>query len=216
MMTIEEIILENEWLIKKVASKFYNVDYEDLYQAGRTGLIKSYQSYQMNGDTKFSTYAYKSVFGEMYQLALKSKAFKVNPKLLQLYKKIEATRNDLTQTYGRVPSNLELSEFLSLELQMVEEALMTNTYISSMDEEENGERSIHETISYEENISLDDKLSLKEAIQELDKNKKQIIIHRYFEDLTQMEVAKKMQMTQAMVSRYEKQSLEQLRNYIGH
>ena len=66
-MNTETIIKANIPLIKKIATKFYNASFEDLFQAGCMGVIKAYKNYQKNGNTKFSTYAYDYIFGEMYE-----------------------------------------------------------------------------------------------------------------------------------------------------
>ena len=62
MLTIENVIDANTALIYKVASQFYGVDRDDLFQAGALGVSKAYKNYQENGTTKFSTYAYKIGF----------------------------------------------------------------------------------------------------------------------------------------------------------
>ena len=77
-MQTEDIVKLNEWLIWKVAKNFYNVDLEDLYQAGALGIMKAYKNYQNNGTTKFSTYAYEYVYGEMYQMVYKNQSIKLS------------------------------------------------------------------------------------------------------------------------------------------
>ena len=68
-MDIETVIELNKGLIISCVNKFYNVAKEDLYQAGVVGLLKAYKNYKYDGKTKFSSYAYKYIYGEMYLLA---------------------------------------------------------------------------------------------------------------------------------------------------
>ena len=117
-MTKEELIQNNLGLIYKIAKFFYNVDKQDLIQAGCIGLIKAYDNYQKNGTTKFSTYAYEYVYGEMYALVNKNRDIKISRDILRLYKSIEKSRYMLAQKLGRIPSNEDLASFLDFELKL--------------------------------------------------------------------------------------------------
>ena len=211
-MTTLEIINLNTNLIYKIASKFYNVDKEDLYQVGVVGILKAYDNYKKNGTTKFSTYAYDYIFGEMYNLANSNHEYKVSKDLIRLYKKIEVTRYTLAQDIGKIPSNLEISDFLNIELSLINSATSIGNNIS-LDEDREDSRNLAETISSETSLSIDDKLIIEESIDQLDDNEKEIIRCRYYEDLSQMEVAKKLKLSQAKVSRYEKKSIEKMKKF---
>ena len=71
---MDELLSSCEGLVKKVAQNFYNVDKEELYHVGRIGLVKAYQHYKKDTNTKFSSFAYTYIFGEMYELARMKKA----------------------------------------------------------------------------------------------------------------------------------------------
>ncbi len=206
-MNLDILIKENEGLIFKIASAFYGVEKEDLYQAGVLGIIKAYQNYDKNENTKFSSYAYNYIYGEMYMLA-HNKAMKVNKDILKLYRDIEKTRYALAQRYGRIPSNSEVAHFLEMSEKDIEDAIMAGSDIMSLDSGE--EATLYDSLRSEEKVSLDDQILLEESIDELNDEEKKIIKARYFEDLTQSEVAKKLCMTQVMVSRYEKRSLDKM------
>lgn len=213
MNNVEFIIKENAGLIWNVAKKFYGANKNDLYQAGVLGIIKALQNYQNNGDTKFSTYAYKYIYGEMYNVAT-NKSIKQSKDLIRLVKMIELGRTRLTQELLREPTNTELAMFLEIDQSQMEMALASAPVMMSMDEDNDEARDLHEVISYEENISTDDKILLNESINSLEKLEKDIINARYFEDLTQSETAKKLGITQVMVSRYETRSLNKMRNFM--
>ena len=83
-----------------------------------------------------------------------------------------------------------------------------------MDEVCDDERSMHECVALEEKVSVDEKLELKNSMDSLDAIEKDIIKSRYYEDLTQSETARKLGITQVMVSRYEKRSLTKMRDYM--
>ncbi len=210
-MTTEELIKENLPLIKHIAQNFYNVSFEDLLQAGAMGILKAYKKYRQNGTTKFSTYAYDYIFGEMYDFVMKDRKIKVNKEILRLAKKIEIAKNALSLKMNRTPTYEEVASFLELSPLQVREAILATKEFVSLDGQKEEERSLYETIPSLENVSLDDKIALQDGINELSENEKSIIRYRYFDDLSQSETAKRLGMTQVMVSRYEKKSLERLR-----
>ena len=92
---MDEIVLQYANLVRGIAKKFYNVDKDDLFQAGCLGLIKAYNNYQ-DTSVPFHSYAYKYIFGEMYELSLKSRDIKLNKYYLKVYKLINEARNTLS------------------------------------------------------------------------------------------------------------------------
>lgn len=206
-MNLDNLIKESEGLIYKIAGFFYGVEKEDLYQAGVLGIIKAYQNYHDNGNTKFSSYAYNYIYGEMYMLA-HNKALKVNKDILKLYHNIEKTRYALAQKYGRIPSNSEVASFLEMPEAEINDAIMAGRDIMSLDSGE--DTTLYDSLKCDEKVTLDDQILLEESLEKLNDDEKKIIKARYFEDLTQSEVAKKLCMTQVMVSRYEKKSLDKM------
>lgn len=210
---LEELIKSSTGLIWAVAKKFYGVDKNDLYQAGVLGVVKAYQNYVDDGKSKFSTYAYNYIFGEMYALA-NNKEIKLNKDINRLIKMIEMGKARLSQEIMKVPSNKELAQYLEMEEEKLEQILSYANSFVSMDEVCDDERSMHEVLALEERVSVDEKLELKNSINSLDAIEKDIIKSRYYEDLTQSETARKLGITQVMVSRYEKRSLTKMRDYM--
>ena len=213
MNQLENIIKENVGLIWTIAKKFYGASKQDLYQAGVLGVIKAYQNYQKDGTTKFSTYAYKYIYGEMY-LMVSNKEMKYGKDLLQLVKKIEACKSILAQELMYEPSLKEVSDYLGLPEDKIKMAYESIGNIISLDNKEDEDRSLYETIGDSNNISQDDKIMINDSINTLGDLEKDIINARYFEDLTQSETAKKLGITQVMVSRYETRSLKKMRDYM--
>lgn len=208
-MTTNELIDTHMGLIKKIAGKFYNIEKEDLLQVGVIGLLKAYQNFKDTSDAKFSTYAYSYIFGEMYQLANNNRNIKVSKDLLKIYKAVEHTRYELAQKMGRIPTNEEVALFLELDVNSVDEALLSAQTMMSLDDEAN-ELNLHEVIPAK-SADTDLKIAIEDSFKVLNDDEKEIIYSRYYEDLTQSEIAHKLNMTQVMVSRYEKKSLEKMR-----
>ena len=211
-MTALEIINLNTNLIYKIANKFYNADKEDLYQVGVVGILKAYNNYKKNGTTKFSTYAYDYIFGEMYNLVNSNNDYKVSKDLIRLYKKIEMVRYTIAQDIDKIPNNEEISKYLNIELSLVDSATSLGKTISFDDDREDT-LNLTETISKQDNISIDDRLILEESINQLSECEKKIIQYRYYEDLSQIEVARKLKLSQAKVSRYENKSIDKMKKF---
>ena len=110
-----------------------------------------------------------------------------------------------------MPSNQELSLFLDLPEYKINEALIAGMEVMSIDKDENNY--IYDTIGSESNF--DDNIMIRDSLNTLSDEEKQIIIERYFNDMTQCEVAKKLSLTQVKVSRYEKKGLNKMQNYFG-
>lgn len=212
-MTTNELIESHMGLIKKIASKFYNMEKEDLIQVGVIGLLKAYQNFKDTSDAKFSTYAYPYIFGEMYQLVNQNRNIKVSKDLLKIYKLVEKTRYELAQRMNYIPSDEEVALFLELDINLVSEAICSAQVMMSLDDEAN-QLNLHEVIPDKKEVSPDLKLDLDESFKVLNREEEEIIRARYYEDLTQSEVARKLHMTQVMVSRYEKKSLEKMRSVL--
>ncbi len=210
---LEKVIEDSAGLIWSIAKMFYGTEKSDLYQAGVLGVIKAYQNYKKDGDTKFSTYAYKYIYGEMYIVA-NSKSIKLSKDILKLVKMIEHGRNILAQKLLHTPTNKELAAFLEIEEEKIEQAILWASSIISIDNDTEEERSLHEIIPCEEKITQDDKLLLSESLNTLNSLEKDIISARYYEDLTQSETARKLGITQVMVSRYETKSLAKMRKFM--
>lgn len=213
-MTNEQLFDEYKYLVYKISSYFYNVSKDDLIQAGFIGLIEAYKNYKKEANVKFSTYAFKSIYGSMYKLAIKTNPIKISRDILVLYKKIEQTRYLLAQKNNKIPTNLELASYLEMDVKDIDNAILAANEVISLDNDSDEHRNSYETISSDDTISIDDKLDMYDSINHLNKDEQNIIKARYFKDMTQQEVARKLKMTQVMVSRYEKKAVEKMRNYM--
>lgn len=199
-------------MIWDLTKKFYGIERNDLFQAGVVGLLKALKNYNKDGNTKFSTYAYDYIFGEMYLLA-GNKELKVSKDILKLYKKVEEARYRLAQKLAKIPSNQELAEYLNIPLIDIDMACSSAYQIMSLDIANDEEGILYEHIGGKRE-DFDTKILIDDSIEVLNDDEKEIIRSRYFEDLTQSEVAKKLNMTQVMVSRYEKKGITKMREYL--
>ena len=212
----DTLILENQSLIYAIIHKYYSnyPNKNDLFQAGCLGLIKASKKYNDTFDTKFSSYAYKYILGEISEFLRKDKGLKISHDLQKLYYRVEKVKLLLYQKYMREPTIIELADYLEMDEEKVKEILSIPMHIESLDEPyNNGENdlNLYEVIAGK-SYNIDELMALKDELIKLDDNEKKLIVARYQNDMTQNEVAKLLNMSQVGVSRYEKKVLMKLKN----
>lgn len=210
-----EVINDYEKLIYSIVNKIKSHhDYDDLFQVGVIGLIKAYRNYDQSYGTKFSTYAFPYILGEIKKFVREDRGIKISRDLFRLSDQIERARDLLAQKLMRVPSISELAIYLEIDEDKINEALNIHTYIQSLDvpvNDEGKELTLYDSISVTEPIDLLDKLYLKELIISLPTADQQLIYMRYEKDRTQNEIANTLGLTQVQVSRQEQKVLTRLK-----
>lgn len=207
---LKELIINNQNLIYSIASKFKG-DKEDLFQAGCLGLIDAYQKYDSNYNTKFTTYAYPFIMGEMYKYVLEDKNIKLSPEIVKLNLAIKKAEDYLTQKFKRGPTDIELSSFLEIPVYKLVET--RNCYQTLSLDDNTNESSLYDFVSSDD-VSKDDLILLRDALNKLEAKEKELIIKRYFYNKTQQEVANELGINQVKVSREEGKVLTKLKKYM--
>lgn len=207
---LKELIINNQNLIYSIASKFKG-DKEDLFQAGCLGLIDAYQKYDSNYNTKFTTYAYPFIMGEMYKYVLEDKNIKLSPEIVKLNLAIKKAEDYLTQKFKRGPTDIELSSFLEIPVYKLVET--RNCYQTLSLDDDTNESSLYDFVSSDD-VSKDDLILLRDALNKLEAKEKELIIKRYFYNKTQQEVANELGINQVKVSREEGKVLTKLKKYM--
>lgn len=212
-----ELIEKYEALIFKIAKKFYNVELSDLYQAGCIGLIKAYRKYEADKGSNFVNYAYTHIFGEMHELANKSRDIQLNKAYLKAYKTIKASQSKLYEMLGRKPSLTEISLDTNIPEDMISEVLILTSQMLSIEEEFqtlNGDTvAIKDCIGQVEDI--DSQILIDDSLHNLEPLEQDVIKIRYFNDLTQTETAKVLGISQVKVSRLESKGKQKIKEYIA-
>lgn len=212
-----DFIFENEWLIYKIINKYKNhFEVEDLYQVGVIGLIKAHNNYQEKYNTKFTTYAYPYVLGEVLKYINNFRSIKLNKDMKILYSKILKGMEILSQRLMKNPTTYELSLFLEIDEKIIEDVLIANSNIDSLDKiisDDDKNLELYDRFGYfDKDI---ENYSLNYAIDNLSFEEKNIIEARFFDDMSQREVGETLGMYQVEVSRKEKKILKKLYNDIA-
>lgn len=216
MITMEELNNTKD-MIYKIAckySKYYSI--EDLFQVGVIGLIKAKKNFKDNMNTKFSTYAYTYIMGEILEYIKTDRCIKVSSDTLKLYKAYEKSKEYLMNELGRNVSLEEVSKFMNIDYNILSDAIIRSEYVLSTDAKLNdGEFILDNIISTDNREKIDNLLDLKKELSKLNKVEKELILLRYFKDYTQSETASELNMSQVQVSRNENRILKKMYNGIS-
>lgn len=205
-------------VIKRFSSSNENVD--DLFQIGCIGLMKAIDNFDCTMDVKFSTYAVPMIVGEIRRYLRDNNSIRVSRSLRDIaYKAIYAKENLLKET-SQEPTLQEISDTIGIPKEEIVYALdAIQSPISLYDPvyTEGGDTLyVMDQISDKKNKEENwvENLSLSEAMKRLTPRENHIISLRFFEGKTQMEVAEEIHISQAQVSRLEKNALKTMRSYL--
>ena len=184
---------------------------EDLYQAGYMGLVMALDNYKETKGTKFSTYAYKYIYGEMSKLTREDKLVKISRNFIKLKNSIENAKNILEQKLNKEPSLDELSKFLEISKDEIEEVLKINYNYLSLDSQFNQDNDLCLLdVIKKDSIDMDTLMSLKDALLKLDKDSLNIL--NYSMNMTESEIAKMYNTNQVSISRTLKKIKQNVKN----
>ena len=216
----DTLFSENMGLVYSVSRRFLGrgVEMEDLFQIGSIGLLKAVDHFNPEFDVKFSTYAVPMIIGEIKRFLRDDGILKVSRSIKENQYKVYKMREELENKLGREPEMAELSVAMDMP---VEELAMTMEAAAEVE-------SIYRTVYQGDgtDIQLVDRLPenenhqekllnhifLEEMLGKLEGEERKLIGLRYFQDMTQTDVAKRMGMSQVQVSRMEKRILKKLRD----
>lgn len=218
----ELYIKGNLRLVLSVIRRFQNSseNADDLFQIGCIGLIKAIDNFDTTLQVKFSTYAVPMIIGEIRRYLRDNNSIRVSRSLRDIAYKAIYTRETYMKQYLKEPSITEIAQEIGIEKEMIVYALDAIQNPVSLFEPvytEGGDTlyvmdQISDTKNKEDRWIED--LSLREAMKRLNKREKHIIELRFYEGKTQMEVAQEIGISQAQVSRLEKNALKSMRNYL--
>ncbi len=212
-----KLIKENAKLIYKIASKYSEYyDIEDLFQEGVKGLDKARKNYDPNSNTKFSTYAFKYILGEIVSYVKNDRNIKVGNETMKLYQAYEKAQEYLTNKLNRYPTLEETCNFMGVNSTLVVDAIrkceFTTSLESSLSEDD---FTLEQVTGIDKTDQIDTLLDLKAELENLSEGERRIIELRYFGDYTQSEIANYLNMSQVQVSRSEQKILKKIKTNIA-
>ena len=218
----ELYIKGNLRLVLSVIRRFQNSseNADDLFQIGCIGLIKAIDNFDTTLQVKFSTYAVPMIIGEIRRYLRDNNSIRVSRSLRDIAYKAIYTRENYMKQHLKEPTVTEIAQEIGIEKEMIVYALDAIQNPVSLFEPvytEGGDTLyVMDQISDKKNKEENwvEHLSLSEAMKHLNKRENEIISLRFFEGKTQMEVAGMIGISQAQVSRLEKNALKTMKNYL--
>lgn len=206
-------------VIKRFSSSNENVD--DLFQIGCIGLIKAIDNFDSSLNVKFSTYAVPMIIGEIRRFLRDNNSIRVSRSLKDTAYKAIYAKDALTRRNAKEPTLEEIASEVGIAKEDIAYAMDAIQSPMSLYEPiftDGGDTLyVMDQISDKKNKEETwvEHLSLSEAMKRLDTRENEIITLRFFEGKTQMEVAEMIGISQAQVSRLEKNALRTMRSYLA-
>ena len=215
----EELISGNLRLVLSVIQKFAgrgeNVD--DLFQVGCIGLIKAVDNFNIDLDVRFSTYGVPMIVGEIRRYLRDNSALRVSRSMRDTAYKVLQAKEQYMSEHQREPSIDEIAKILGLRREEVVtalDAIMDPVSLFDPVYSDGGDAlCVMDQVRDAKNTddSWLERIALKEAISHLGERERKILAMRFFQGKTQMEVSNEVGISQAQVSRLEKNALNTIR-----
>lgn len=214
----ELIVSQNIGLVKNLAMKYTSNYYEpeDLMQVGFVGLVKAIDRFDCGFDVMFSTYAVPMILGEIKRFIRDDGKIKISRQLKMEMKTLKNIQQEYYNKYGKSPKVSYLASQMEVSSEHVMEVLEAIDSLSNVESLDNTliPEGIHGGDYVDEEEQNVDLIDLKSAIRELEERERQIIVLRYFKDMTQQQIAGLLGISQVQVSRIEKKVLVRMRERI--
>ena len=202
-------------LVQRFANRCENMD--DLFQVGCIGLIKAIDHFDLSHEVRFSTYAVPMILGEMKRYLRDYQSVKIARHLKDISYKLYQVKEEYMQEYQKEPSIDYLAQRLEVSNKDVIDALGSMNAVISIFEpiynSDGDEMFLLDQIKDDRDDAqkIHNLITLQKSMKRLEDKELCIIKKRYYEDMTQNEIAKELGISQAQVSRLEKNALLQLR-----
>lgn len=214
----EDFIIANMRLVLSVIKRFWrNNNSDDMFQAGMTGLIKAIDNFDVKFNVRFSTYAVPMIIGEIKRFLRDVNSLRISRSIRDTAYKILQTRTEIEKkdeeaSLERIADEMQVAVS---EVVYCLDAISDTVSLYDPVYNKNGDElllmdSIGDSRNTEENWS--DKVAIENALNLLDARERNIIYLRYFEGKTQTEISEAVGISQAQVSRLEKNALFSIKN----
>jgi RNA polymerase sporulation-specific sigma factor len=218
----DKLIFGNLRLVLSVLKRFKDrgENMDDLFQVGCVGLIKAIDNFDLKHEVRFSTYAVPMIIGEIRRYLRDSSSIRVSRSLKDIAYKVLQVRDKFILEHHKEPTENEIASILGIDpldvtisLEAIQDPISIYTPIYN-----DGGDTIHLIDQIQDdNDDFDTwskSLMIETSLKRLDEREKRIILERYFLGRTQMEIAEEIGISQAQVSRLEKNALKQMYDFL--
>ncbi len=215
----EELISGNLRLVLSVIHKFANrgENVDDLFQVGCIGLIKAIDNFNTDLDVKFSTYGVPMIVGEIRRYLRDNSAMRVSRAMRDTAYKVLQAKEAYIAKHQKEPTVEEIAQILGIKREEVVfslDAIVDPVSLYEPIYSDSGDTvCVMDQVKDSKNTDEMwlERIALKEAVSRLSEREQKILVMRFFQSKTQMEVSREIGISQAQVSRLEKNALRQIR-----
>ena len=214
----EEIISGNLKLVLSIINKYNNGKYDmnDLFQIGCVGLIKAVDNFSLEYNVQFSTYAVPLILGEVKRFIRDSSVVRISRSIRDNAYQILKYRDEYISIHGSEPTDKEICAFLNIspyDLASSLESLITPMSLYDPIYNDGGDTIylLDQIADKSEKTSKEDCIALKHALSKINKRESGVLYSRYIYGKTQMEIADDLGVSQAQVSRIEKNAIKNIK-----
>lgn len=216
----ELLVRQNTGLVRSAALKFVfgaaagsGCELDDLLQVGFIGLLKAVERFDAGYNVMFSTYAVPMILGEIRRYLRDDGRVKVSRQVKQDVRRMQRAQEEFCQREGRSPRISELADMMGSDTEYVLSLMEAAEALSGAESLDDPERSaaVSDGRYREEEDLRADMIQLKAVIGKLGERERQIVVMRYFKDMTQQQIADRLGISQVQVSRLEKKIISALR-----
>lgn len=208
-------------LVLSVIQRFYGrgETADDLFQVGCVGLIKAIDNFDLSQNVQFSTYAVPMIVGEVKRYLRDNNSIRVSRSVRDLAYKAIQTKEKMTKEKGREPTIEEIAKELNVEKEEIAFSLDAIQDPVSLQEPvyNDGAESIFLMDQVKDSKNTDElwieKMAIEGVLKKLNEKEKNIVVKRFFDGKTQMEVADEIGISQAQVSRLEKSAISHIKRW---
>lgn len=218
----DKFVVANLRLVLSVVQRFAGQSdkADDMFQVGCVGLLKAIDNFDETLNVKFSTYAVPMIIGEIRRYLRDNNSVRVSRSIRDVAYKVLQAKEEYIKKNNAEPNLEQISQMLEIPLKDVTFSLDAISEAVSLSEpiynDGNEAIRIMDQISDDKNCDEEivEKLSLNDAIKHLSDREKEILLMRYYVGKTQMEVSEEVGISQAQVSRLEKNALKMIKEFI--
>lgn len=217
----EELAKANIRLVLSVVQRFNNKgNSDDLFQVGMVGLLKAIDNFNAAFNVRFSTYAVPMIIGEIRRFLKDGTGIKVSRSMRDTAYKVLKAKEELERTRQTTPTAVEIAEEIDLPIKEVVcalDAVSEPVYLQEpvFNDGEEGmvlEEQIGDGKNTEERWT--DRICISDAIRDLPEKERKVLVLRYYYGKTQTEISAQINISQAQVSRLEKNALAKMKQYL--
>lgn len=216
-----ELIEGNMKLVLSILKKFYNKtdNLDDLFQVGCLGLVKAIDNFDTSYDVKLSTYACPMIVGEIKRYLRDNSSLRISRSIKDIAYKTLKLKEELTTSDGKEPTNKQIAELLGISEYEVVNAIESLREPVSMYEPiyNDGGDTIYlfdQIADKKDDANLETRMSVEKAINKLSIREQQVLNDRFVIGKTQMEIASELGISQAQISRIEKNAINTIKKLV--